>query len=109
MKNEWINLGQFKFRDMDLKVKIPKKGAIPDIHVFLPKADKFHEYYEDASFLRATNKYLKKLGYEGPNCFRAELGLQSNKYVVLEPDPKFYEFAKSKGWVDMFQLDWLKG
>jgi hypothetical protein len=54
--------------------------------------------YDDDNFIAGVMNQLRNIGYEGEAFGRAELGLQSDDGIVLEPGTEFGDFAMTKGW-----------
>lgn len=88
-----------------LSIKIERKGYIPDVYVRVQSPRDGRLLAEDETFCKGVMRLLRKAGYAGPEFGRAELGMQTENCVALEPCRSFYAFARSKGFVD---LGWLE-
>jgi hypothetical protein len=82
-------------------IHIEREGYIPDVYVTLGQSMADAWLADDGAFVGAVMKILARKGYEGPSFDRAELGMQSDRCVVLEPGRAFAAFAASKGFVDL--------
>jgi len=66
--------------------------------------------YRDSTFIANVMKLLKDLGYNGKKFGRAELGMQADEYIVLEPSKDFCNWVEQKyGWVDLDKQESVNG
>ncbi len=105
-KGPWIELGEFVLMPsrragekgaFNAKVRIDKSGYIPDVYVFLNRKYK-GPLYDDDETINQVMAFLKRKGYKGPKFERAELGMQGDKFIVLEPPRAFNKFAEKQGF-----------
>lgn len=98
-------------------IYINSTGYIPDVYVALdPIAldatendeDLPLNLYDDNTFIDAVMGRLRDAGYRGPKFDRAELGMQTDGCIALEPPDEFNEFALSKGWLYADGLEALR-
>jgi hypothetical protein len=95
------------------QITIDAESYIPDVAVTIdwkafikanPKLDldlddtRDFALYDDDKFIAGVMAQLRNIGYEGEDFGRAELGLQSDDGIVLEPGTEFSDFAMTKGW-----------
>lgn len=81
------------------RITIDREGYIPDVHVWLDQDCVFEEeLYDDEEFVSGVMAKLSEQGYEGPRFDRAELGMQTDRCVVLEPCSEFTEWAQARGF-----------
>lgn len=82
-----------------LTVKTPQGEFDVKSHISDNDSPAGFELCDDSVFIREVFKHLAALGYTGPVCGRAELGMQSERQVVLETGREFEQFANEKfGW-----------
>ncbi|WP_137917145.1 hypothetical protein [Hydrogenophaga sp. 2FB] len=73
---------------------IPGEGFIPDLSIHLDRSGAFEaELCEDKVFLGNVFEELRKAGYIGSTFTRAEMGMQQDDVVVLEPSGEFNLYA----------------
>lgn len=86
-----------------IKVELEDSGYIPDVYVtLLSPHNKDHSFFDDTVFIRNIFlNVIRPAGYAGPIFGRAELGMQDDDFIVLEPREGFREFAESKGFKDL--------
>lgn len=75
-------------------VTIPREGFIPDLSIHLDRGGALDaELFEDDVFLTNVFAELRKSGYIGSSFTRAEMGMQQDDVVVLEPSGEFNLYA----------------
>lgn len=78
---------------------IESRGWIPDLYVQLKGEGALDaELCEDETFIGCVFNQLRAMDYTGPTFGRAELGMQSDGHVVLEPCNDFTGFAIERGF-----------
>ena len=79
---------------------IEKSSCIADLYVNLDRAGAWDvQLSDDDTFVSNVMSHLRGAGYTGEDFGRAELGMQGDKCVVLEPNKDFTAFAQSKGFI----------
>lgn len=81
------------------KVLSATSGELVDLEKYTEEFQGGVVLCEDPVFLAGIHTHLQKLGYKGALLGRAEMGMQSEREVVLETGPAFQELALSLGWV----------
>lgn len=78
---------------------IAKEGYIPDLCIQLDAYGAIDSaLYDDDIFNKRVFGILANLGYTGQRFYRAELGMQGDDLIVLEPNTDFTAWAISKGY-----------
>lgn len=78
-------------------ITIERQGYIADVSVHIAE-DMENSLWDDEAFIESVMGELKRAGYQGGPFGRAEMGMQSDSCVMLEPCPEFADFAIGKGW-----------
>lgn len=99
-------LGSFVARDSKgriwpvISATIEKTSCIADLYVNLDRSGaREQRLSDDEVFVDEVMSRLRAEGYTGEDFGRAELGMQGDKCVVLEPNRDFTAFAQSKGFI----------
>lgn len=81
------------------RMYLEQEGYIPDLYIQLDSDQVCeHQLYDDGAFHKGVFEVLAGIGYTGRSFYRAELGMQGDGLVVLEPNNDFTEWAISKGY-----------
>lgn len=92
-----------KGQTLDITLAIYIKSYCPDLFVFHSITD--YQLFDDNVFINNIMKILKTLNYKGQDFDRAELGLQSSRYIVLEGNDDFGRFITEKyNWCDLTKM-----
>lgn len=83
---------------------IPARSYIPDVSIKIDRDMSDADLYDDDTFVEGIMQALRGIGYQGRKFGRAELGMQGNSTVVLEPNDEFDRFVEAKGWVDIGKI-----
>lgn len=86
--------------EYEATIFVNRESYIPDVYVDLGEEYR-GSLYDDREFIGEVMAFLHALGYHGPNFGRAELGMQGDTFVVLEPPKEFDKFITARGWVDL--------
>ena len=80
-------------------LKMKREAYIGDLYIyFKERAEDKNGYHlsDDTVLIKGVMAYLKKRGYKGPKFSRAEMGMQGDKLVILEPPEEFEIWADKK-------------
>lgn len=81
-------------------VGIEREGYIADVYVRLSSGAALDaRLCDDRGFVGSVMSQLRTVGYTGEGFGRAEMGMQSDQCVVLEPSSDFGRWAQTKGFV----------
>ena len=79
---------------------VPKRSYCADLFVDHSRVEL--ELWDDRVFTANVYRFLKALGYKGPEIHRAELGMQAYDSTAYEIfNPTWEEFVTKLGWVDL--------
>lgn len=112
-----ISLGKFTARDsygskFSCETSIPRDGAIfiqikinPIFSDYKSNKVLTENLCDDPAIIFDCINFFRSLGYAGPSFGRAELGIQGEDYIMLEPYSEFMSFAESLGWRNLHEED----
>ena len=85
-----------------LRIEIRAEGYIPDLYVRFDRDVLEHQLYDNTRVIAHVMSVLRGLGYVGPAFDRAELGMQGQSFIVLEPGQEFRRFVTERfRWHDL--------
>ena len=80
------------------KMYIYSEGYIPDLYIEVKEENR--ALWNDKVFIDSIMRYLKHLGFSGKPFGRAELGMQDDNCIVLEPNKEFQIWLTiNHGWI----------
>ena len=103
--NDFITIKEgIKLKDSDgtpriVDIKMRANSYLGDVYIYFKEKavdKKGYHLMDDEVLIGGVMTYLKRRGYNGPVFDRAEMGMQENKLVILEPNEEFEVWAAKK-------------